>query len=72
MPPSLRAQLISAKLKVQLAKLLPPMSVTEREALEAGVAWWDKELFSGKPDWNWFEKTELPKLSGARAVLSRQ
>lgn len=61
--PSLRAKLISAKLKVQLAKLLPPMSVTEREALEAGVAWWDKELFSGKPNWQWFEKIELPQLS---------
>ncbi len=61
--PNLRAQLISAKLKVQLAKLLPPMSVTEREALEAGVAWWDKELFSGKPNWSWFEQTDLPKLS---------
>ncbi|MFT3930372.1 MAG: acyl-CoA dehydrogenase [Spongiibacteraceae bacterium] len=61
--PTLRMRLISAKLKTQLAKLLPPMSVTEREALEAGVAWWDKELFSGKPDWQWFEKTELPKLS---------
>lgn len=61
--PALRAQLISAKLKAQLAKLLPPMSVTEREALEAGVAWWDKELFSGKPDWNWFQNTGLPKLS---------
>ncbi len=61
--PPLRTRLISAKLKVQLAKLLPPMSVTEREALEAGVAWWDKELFSGKPDWQWFEKTGLPTLS---------
>ncbi|HEY3699831.1 MAG TPA: acyl-CoA dehydrogenase, partial [Spongiibacteraceae bacterium] len=61
--PYMRAQLISAKLKTQLAKLLPPMSVTEREALAAGVAWWDKELFSGKPNWDWFEKTELPELT---------
>jgi acyl-CoA dehydrogenase len=61
--PTLRSQLISARVKKQLTTLLPPMSVTEREALEAGTAWWDKELFSGKPDWEWFEQTELPKLT---------
>ena len=27
-------------------KVLPPMSQTEREALEAGTVWWDGELFS--------------------------
>jgi len=62
MPP-LRANLISARLQTVLAKLLPPMSVTEREALEAGTAWWDKELFSGKPNWEWFDNTDLPQLT---------
>src|SRR5690606_35207838 len=62
MPP-LRSALISARVKTKLATLLPPMSVTEREALEAGTAWWDKELFSGKPDWGWFAKTDLPQLT---------
>ena len=60
---SLRENLISARLKIMLAKQLPPMSVTEREALEAGTAWWDKELFSGKPDWQWFSDTSLPQLA---------
>lgn len=60
--PSLRQTLISARLKKLLARQLPPMSVTEREALEAGTAWWDKELFSGKPDWHWFAETSLPQL----------
>ena len=32
-------------------KVLPAMSDTEREALEAGSVWWDADLFSGKPDW---------------------
>ena len=27
-------------------KVLPPMSQTEREAIEAGTVWWDGELFS--------------------------
>lgn len=61
--PALRQQLISVRLKKQLAKLLPPMSDTEREALEAGTAWWDRELFSGKPDWQWFANTGLPVLA---------
>jgi acyl-CoA dehydrogenase len=61
--PALRQSLISARLKVKLAKMMPPMSVTEREALEAGTAWWDRELFSGKPDWRWFADTALPQLA---------
>ncbi len=32
--------------------VLPPMSDTEREALEAGDVWWDAELFTGNPDWS--------------------
>jgi acyl-CoA dehydrogenase len=31
--------------------VLPPMSDTEREALEAGDVWWDADLFTGNPDW---------------------
>ncbi|MDH5176551.1 MAG: acyl-CoA dehydrogenase, partial [Gammaproteobacteria bacterium] len=40
-------------------RLLPSMSDTEREALEAGTVWWDGELFTGRPHW--------PKLLGAKA-----
>jgi acyl-CoA dehydrogenase len=61
--PALRRPLVSARLRSQLKTLLPPMSVTEREALEAGTAWWDKELFAGKPDWQWFGETALPQLT---------
>ena len=31
--------------------VLPQMSQTEQEALDAGSVWWDADLFSGKPDW---------------------
>lgn len=31
--------------------VLPTMSDTEREALEAGDTWWDADLFTGNPDW---------------------
>lgn len=46
-----------------LKKTMPSMSVTEREALEAGTTWWEKELFSGKPNWNEFSQISLPQLT---------
>ncbi|WP_312234813.1 acyl-CoA dehydrogenase, partial [Stutzerimonas nitrititolerans] len=33
-------------------KVLPPISDTERDAIEAGSVWWDGELFSGRPNWD--------------------
>ncbi len=44
-------------------KLLPSMSDTEREALEAGAVWWDGELFSGCPDWSILSAAQAPRLS---------
>jgi acyl-CoA dehydrogenase len=32
-------------------KILPPISQTEQEALDAGSIWWDADLFTGRPDW---------------------
>lgn len=32
--------------------VMPPISETEREAIDAGTVWWDGELFTGDPDWN--------------------
>lgn len=33
-------------------KVLPEMSDTEREALEAGDVWWEAEMFRGRPKWS--------------------
>ena len=44
-------------------KMLPSMSDTEREALEAGSVWWDGELFSGMPEWDKLMSFPAPKLS---------
>ncbi len=44
-------------------RLLPAMSDTEREALEAGTVWWDGELFTGKPDWSKLAAAHPPCLS---------
>ena len=43
--------------------MLPSMSDTEREALEAGNVWWDGELFSGMPDWDRLMSYPAPQLS---------
>jgi acyl-CoA dehydrogenase len=32
-------------------RVLPSLSETEREAIEAGDIWWDADLFGGNPDW---------------------
>jgi hypothetical protein len=42
---------------------LPPISRTEREALEAGTVWWDGELFSGNPDWEKLLSQPKPRLT---------
>jgi len=43
--------------------VLPGLSETEREALDAGDVWWDAELFSGNPDWGALRETPAPRLS---------
>ncbi|NBF01325.1 acyl-CoA dehydrogenase [Pseudomonas sp. Fl5BN2] len=50
--PDLRRKYFSAPLFSWFQKVLPPMSQTERDAIDAGTVWWDGELFSGRPDWN--------------------
>ena len=59
----LRRRIFSTHLFKLYKGILPPMSDTEREALEAGSVWWDAELFSGKPDWKKLLSLPAPKLS---------
>ncbi len=44
-------------------RTLPPMSQTEREAIDAGTVWWDGELFSGRPDWRTLLAYPAPMLT---------
>ena len=50
--PDLRRQYFTRPLFSWFQKVLPPMSETERDAIDAGTVWWDGELFSGRPDWD--------------------
>lgn len=44
-------------------KITPAMSQTEQEAINAGTVWWDRDLFSGKPDYNRLLSFPDPKLT---------
>lgn len=59
----LRRLLISNRLFSIYRKVMPKLSSTEREALEAGTVWWDAELFSGKPRWRRLLRQPAPHLS---------
>lgn len=61
--PSLRRALISNRVLKIFRKILPQVSQTEQEALDAGTVWWDGDLFSGKPDWNKLLTYPKPQLS---------
>ena len=59
----LRDALISRPAFNVLSNAMPSMSTTEREALDAGTNWWEKELFMGAPDWEKFDQYPYPVLS---------
>ena len=59
----LRREKITRPLLDIYRKMLPKMSDTEREALEAGNVWWDGELFSGMPEWDRLMSYPAPQLS---------
>ncbi len=58
-----RREKITKPLLAVYRKMLPSMSDTEREALEAGSVWWDGELFSGMPEWDKLMSFPAPRLS---------
>jgi len=48
---SFRRDFISKPIFRWARHVLPTLSDTEREAIEAGDVWWDADLFGGNPDW---------------------
>ncbi|EHH1243195.1 acyl-CoA dehydrogenase [Vibrio parahaemolyticus] len=59
----IRQSLISRKALALFKTVLPAMSQTEKEALDAGTVWWEAELFKGKPEWEKLHAIQAPKLS---------
>ena len=46
-----------------LQEQMPSISETEREAIEAGNTWWEKELFCGRPAWKKLFQIPRPTLT---------
>ena len=60
---NLRREQITRPLLRIYRTIVPHLSDTEREALEAGTVGWDGELFSGEPDWSKLLALPPPRLS---------
>ena len=59
----LRKALITRPFMKAYMRMLPSMSQTEKEALEAGTVWWDGELFTGKPRFEKLLASKVPQLT---------
>src|ERR1700723_672469 len=65
----LRRRLVTRPFMKKSRRLLPAMSSTEREALDAGTVWWDGELFPGGPNWQRLMSARPPVLTGAEQAF---
>jgi len=61
--PFVRRPLLSAPLLKVFKKILPPLSKTERIALETGSVGFEGELFTGDPDWTLLLNYPKPALT---------
>lgn len=65
----LRREQVTAPLLRFYRTLVPQLSDTEREALEAGTVWWEGELFNGLPDWSKLAALPPPRLTEEERVF---
>jgi len=59
----LRRAFISPHILDFFKRILPRISQTEKDALEAGSTWWESDLFSGAPDWEKLLSFPAPRLT---------
>jgi len=60
---NIRKQYISQPLLRIFKTIMPEMSKTEQEAIDAGTTWFEAELFRGSPDWKKLHNYPQPRLS---------
>lgn len=60
---TVRQQYLTKPLLGLYRKIMPEMSRTESEAIEAGTTWWESDLFRGNPDWHKMHNFPKPRLS---------
>src|SRR6266446_3915657 len=61
--PFIRRKLVTDRVLALYRRILPDMSQTEKEAIDAGTVWWDGDLFSGRPDFDKLLAVPEPRLS---------
>lgn len=61
--PSLRKRWLSQRIMTWYKSVLPSLSDTEQEALDAGDVSWEGELFTGSPDWERLMAYPKPSLT---------
>ncbi|WP_413113904.1 acyl-CoA dehydrogenase FadE [Thaumasiovibrio sp. DFM-14] len=54
---------LSQKILALFRQVMPEMSRTEKEAIDAGTVWWEAELFAGNPDWKKLHDVPVSRLS---------
>ncbi|QUJ66859.1 acyl-CoA dehydrogenase FadE [Photobacterium sp. GJ3] len=60
---AIRQKLLSKPALKAFKGVMPEMSRTEKEAIDAGTVWWEADLFRGAPDWNKLHDIPAPRLS---------
>lgn len=61
--PAIRQRWFTKPLLIWFKKVLPPISITERQAIESGDIWLETKLFQGAPDWQGLFRLPRPQLS---------
>lgn len=66
---ALRHRFVSLPTLSYVRAVLPPMSETERTAIEAGTVWWEAQMFRGDPDWKTLLAYDEARLSDAEQAF---
>jgi acyl-CoA dehydrogenase len=67
--PPVRRRLITVRVMRMMSVEMPSISATERQALEAGGAGWEKELFGGRPVWRRLRRISASRLTEKEQVF---
>lgn len=66
---SIRQQFITTPALKMYRKIMPEMSTTEKEAIDAGTTWWEADLFAGNPNWRKLHNYPKARLSAAEQAF---
>jgi len=58
-----RQKYLTRRIFAAYRRVVPGLSDTEQDALDAGTVWWEGQLFSGKPQWGVLESYGRPVLT---------